>query len=84
MVFLSVMTGDDGLGTNFFCLFSVLVAFEAAQAKQSTFEPGVCSQRLMQYMYHQRRRPLVSPFLQWPPWPSHSTVSCSRDLMIIE
>jgi hypothetical protein len=50
------MTCDDGFSyqvPTFFCLFFVLVGFEAAQAKQSTFEPGVCSQRLMQYMYHQ-------------------------------
>ncbi|KAH9533041.1 hypothetical protein CY35_18G030000 [Sphagnum magellanicum] len=37
----------------------------AAQAKQSTFEPGVCSQRLMQYMYHQRRRPLDNNIVFW-------------------
>jgi hypothetical protein len=86
MVFLSVMTGDDGFSyqvLTFFCLFYVLVAFEAAQAKQSTFELGVCSQRLMQYMYHQRHRPLVSLFFP-PRRPPHSAVSCSRDLMIIE
>jgi hypothetical protein len=44
------MTGDDGFSyqvPTFFCLFYVLVAFEAAQAKQSTFELGVCSQQLM-------------------------------------
>jgi hypothetical protein len=38
------MTGDDGFSyqvPTFFCLFSVLVAFEATQAKQSTFEPRV-------------------------------------------
>ncbi|CAK9204646.1 unnamed protein product [Sphagnum troendelagicum] len=28
-----------------------------AQAKQPACEPGVCSRRLMQYMYHQRHRP---------------------------
>jgi hypothetical protein len=44
------MTGDDGFSyqvPTFFCLFFLLLAFEAAHAKQSTFEPGVCSQRLM-------------------------------------
>jgi hypothetical protein len=34
----------------------------AAQAKQPACEPGVCSRRLMQYMYHQRHRPSVSCF----------------------
>jgi hypothetical protein len=80
------MTGDDGFSyqvPNFFRLFFVFVAFEATQAKQSTFEPGVCSQQLMQYIYHQQRRPLVSPFFP-PHRPPHSVVSCSRDLIIIE
>ncbi len=38
------------------------VDFEAAQAKQPAFEPGVCARRLMEYMCHQRHRPQVSSF----------------------
>jgi hypothetical protein len=40
-----------------FSVFSLLIDIEAAQPKQPACEPGVCSRRLMQYMYHQRHRP---------------------------
>lgn len=61
MTMMRLGTGKHILIT-LFSVFSLLIDIEAAQAKQPACEPGVCSRRLMQYMYHQRHRPSVSCF----------------------